>query len=217
MPPSRVAVIDYGSGNLRSAERALLRAAAESGAESDIRITADPSQVARAERIVLPGVGAFADCMAGLLAIPGMVAAMDEAVRGRGRPFLGICVGMQLLASRGHENGVHAGLGWIAGEVVRLAPDDPALKVPQTGWNALDLRHPEHPLLAGLSPGDHVYFVHSYRFRPEEPGVVIAEAGYGGPLCAMIARDSIAGTQFHPEKSQRTGLRLLANFLTWRP
>ena len=217
MPGSLVAVIDYGSGNLRSAARALMRAAGESGAAIDIRITADPVDVARAERIVLPGVGAFADCMAGLAAIPGMVEAMDEAVRGRGRPFLGICVGMQLLASRGHENGVHAGFGWVAGEVVRLAPADPALKVPQIGWNELALSRPDHPLLAGLEPGDHAYFVHSYRFQPQNRGVVLVECDYGGRVCAMIARDNIAGTQFHPEKSQRTGLRLLANFLTWRP
>jgi glutamine amidotransferase len=217
MPASRVAVIDYGSGNLRSVERALLRVAGESGAAVDIRITADPVEVARAERIVLPGVGAFADCMAGLASIPGMVPALEEAVRGRGRPFLGICVGMQLLAARGHENGVHAGLGWVEGEVIRLEPGDAGLKVPQIGWNELALSRPDHPLLAGLEPGDHAYFVHSYRFRPQDRGVVLVECDYGGRVCAMIARDNIAGTQFHPEKSQRTGLSLLSNFLAWRP
>jgi glutamine amidotransferase len=217
MPASRVAVIDYGSGNLRSVERALLRVAGESGAAVDIRITADPVEVARAERIVLPGVGAFADCMAGLASIPGMVPALEEAVRGRGRPFLGICVGMQLLADRGHENGVHAGLGWVEGEVIRLEPGDAGLKVPQIGWNELALSRPDHPLLAGLEPGDHAYFVHPFRFRPQDRGVVLVECDYGGRVCAMIARDNIAGTQFHPEKSQRTGLSLLSNFLSWRP
>ena len=217
MPASLVAVIDYGSGNLRSAERALMRAAGESGAAVDIRITADPVEVGRAERIVLPGVGAFADCMAGLVSIPGMVPALEEAVRGRGRPFLGICVGMQLLAARGHENGVHAGLGWVEGEVIRLEPGDAGLKVPQIGWNELALSRPDHPLLAGLEPGDHAYFVHSYRFRPQDRGVVLVECDYGGRVCAMIARDTIAGTQFHPEKSQRTGLSLLSKFLAWRP
>jgi glutamine amidotransferase len=212
-----VAVIDYGSGNLRSAERALLRAAAESGCAAEIRVTADPDLVRRAERIVLPGVGAFADCMAGLSGIPGMIGAMEEAVRRQGRPFLGICVGMQLLATEGHEHGVHRGLGWVAGEVVRLQPGDAALKVPQTGWNELALARAGHPLLAGISSGDHAYFVHSYQFRARERGVALAETDYGGPVLAALAAGNIAGTQFHPEKSQRTGLRLLANFLTWRP
>ena len=217
MSGATVALIDYGSGNLRSAERALIRAAAESGSAAEIRVTADPSLVARAERIVLPGVGAFAECMAGLAAAPGLIEAMTEAVQGRGRPFLGICVGMQLLAQLGHEHGVHAGLGWIDGEVVRLAPQDRALKVPQTGWNELDLLRPDHPLLAGLAAGDHAYFVHSYHFRPLDRGSVLAEVAYGGPVAAMIGAANIAGTQFHPEKSQRVGLRLLANFLAWRP
>jgi glutamine amidotransferase len=217
MAGSLLAVIDYGSGNLRSAERALIRAAAESGAAAEIRVTADPETVRRADRIVLPGVGAFADCMAGLSGIPGMIEAMEESVRRDARPFLGICVGMQLLASEGHEHGVHRGLGWIAGEVVRLAPAAPALKVPQTGWNELSFSRPDHPLLAGLDPGDHAYFVHSYHLRPQERGVALAETDYGGPVLAALAAGTIAGTQFHPEKSQRTGLRLLANFLTWRP
>jgi glutamine amidotransferase len=212
-----VAVIDYGSGNLRSAERALIRASSESGAAAEIRVTADPDMVRRAERIVLPGVGAFADCMAGLSAIPGMIEAMEERVRRQGRPFLGICVGMQLLAREGHEHGIHRGLGWIAGEVVRLAPADPVLKVPQTGWNELSLTPPEHPLLAGIAHGDHAYFVHSYHLRPQDRGAVLADTEYGGPVLAALAADTVAGTQFHPEKSQRTGLRLLANFLTWRP
>jgi imidazole glycerol-phosphate synthase subunit HisH len=217
MPPSLVAVIDYGSGNLRSAERALVRAAAESGSDVEIRIAHDPETVRRAGRIVLPGVGAFADCMAGLAAISGMIEAMDEAVRRQARPFLGICVGMQLLATESHEHGRHAGLGWIEGEVARLQPGDPALKVPQTGWNELALAHAEHPLLAGLSPGDHAYFVHSFHLRPRAPDVALAHTEYGGPVLAALAAGNIAGTQFHPEKSQRTGLRLLANFLKWRP
>ena len=212
-----VAVIDYGSGNLRSAERALIRASSESGAAAEIRVTADPDMVRRAERIVLPGVGAFADCMAGLSAIPGMIEAMEERVRRQGRPFLGICVGMQLLAREGHEHGIHRGLGWIEGAVVRLAPADPVLKVPQTGWNELALTRPEHPLLAGIAHGDHAYFVHSYHLRPQDRGAVLADTEYGGPVLAALAADTVAGTQFHPEKSQRTGLRLLANFLTWRP
>jgi glutamine amidotransferase len=217
MAASLVAVIDYGSGNLRSAERALIRASSESGAAAEIRVTADPETVRRAERIVLPGVGAFADCMAGLSGIPGMIEAMEERVRLQGRPFLGICVGMQLLACEGHEHGVHRGLGWIEGEVVRLAPGDAALKVPQTGWNEITPTRPEHPLLAGIAAGDHAYFVHSFHLRPRDRAVALAETDYGGPVLAALAAGTIAGTQFHPEKSQRTGLRLLANFLTWRP
>lgn len=212
-----VALIDYGSGNLRSAAQALQRAAAEAGVAAKIRVTAEPDLVARAERIVLPGVGAFADCMAGLAAVPGLVAAMTEAVRARGRPFLGICVGMQLLADRGLEHGVHQGLGWIAGEVVRLTPAAPALKVPQSGWNELVLKRPGHPLLAGIGQGWHAYFVHSYHLRGGDPESLLAEVEYGGPVWAMVAEGSVAGTQFHPEKSQAVGLRLLANFLSWRP
>lgn len=214
---SLVALIDYGSGNLRSAERALSRAARESGAAAEIRVTADPQTVLRADRIVLPGVGAFADCMSGLAAIPGMAAAMEESARFRGRPFLGICVGMQLLATLGHEHGVHRGLGWIEGEVVPLDPGVAGLKVPQTGWNELTLLRTDHPLLDGLASGDHAYFVHSYHLRARDRAVVAAETEYGGPVAAMIAAGSLAGTQFHPEKSQRVGLRLLANFLAWRP
>ena len=217
MPRSSLALIDYGSGNLRSAERALARAAAESGAAIEIRTTDHPDEIAAAERIVLPGVGAFADCMAGLKAVPGLIPALEETVRARGVPFLGVCVGMQLLAELGEEHGSHAGLGWIAGTVRRLAPVDPALKVPQTGWNELALRRSDHRLLAGLAPGDHAYFVHSYALQLDDSSPLLAEVDYGGPVCAMIARDNIAGTQFHPEKSQRTGLRLLANFLAWKP
>ena len=212
-----LALIDYGSGNLRSAERALARAAAESGHRIEIIVTSDPQTVSRAERIVLPGVGAFADCMAGLAAVPGLIEAMTQSVRQRGQPFLGICVGMQLLAGRGHEHGTHAGLGWIEGEVVRLAPHDPTLKIPQTGWNELDLLQGGHPLLEGLVAGDHAYFVHSYHFRPRTPGAVLAEVTYGETVAAMVSEENIAGTQFHPEKSQRVGLRILSNFLTWKP
>jgi glutamine amidotransferase len=212
-----LALIDYGSGNLRSAERALARAAAESGQRIEITVTSDPQTVSRAERIVLPGVGAFADCMAGLAAVPGLIEAMTQSVRQRGQPFLGICVGMQLLAGRGHEHGTHAGLGWIEGEVVRLAPHDPTLKIPQMGWNELDLLQGGHPLLEGLVAGDHAYFVHSYHFRPRTPGAVLAEVTYGETVAAMVTEENIAGTQFHPEKSQRVGLRILSNFLTWKP
>lgn len=211
-----VAIIDYGSGNLRSAAKALERAAAESGAAARIAVTADAEQVAAAERVVLPGVGAFADCLRGLCALPGMIEALEETVRRRGRPFLGICVGMQLMAERGFEHGRHAGLGWIGGEVVPIAPTDPALKVPHMGWNTLLPRRP-HPVLAGIEAEMHAYFVHSYRFAPRDPADVLAETDYGGALAAVIGRDNLVGTQFHPEKSQRVGLRLLANFLAWRP
>lgn len=217
MSSATLALIDYGSGNLRSAERALARAAAESGQRIEITVTSDPQTVSRAERIVLPGVGAFADCMAGLAAVPGLIEAMTQSVRQRGQPFLGICVGMQLLAGRGHEHGTHAGLGWIEGEVVRLAPHDPTLKIPQMGWNELDLLQGGHPLLEGLVAGDHAYFVHSYHFRPRTPGAVLAEVTYGETVAAMVTEENIAGTQFHPEKSQRVGLRILSNFLTWKP
>ena len=217
MSSATLALIDYGSGNLRSAERALARAAAESGHRIEIIVTSDPDTVSRAERIVLPGVGAFADCMAGLAAVPGLIEAMTQSVRQRGQPFLGICVGMQLLAGRGHEHGTHAGLGWIEGEVVRLAPHDPTLKIPQMGWNELDLLQGGHPLLEGLVAGDHAYFVHSYHFRPRRPGAVLAKVTYGETVAAMVTEENIAGTQFHPEKSQRVGLRILSNFLTWKP
>ncbi|MBM3564746.1 MAG: imidazole glycerol phosphate synthase subunit HisH [Alphaproteobacteria bacterium] len=213
----RVAIIDYGSGNLRSAAKAFARAAADNGIKADIAVTADAGEVARADRIVLPGVGAFADCKRGLVALSGMIAAMEDAVRGRGRPFLGICVGMQLLATTGREHGTHAGLGWLAGEVGPLAPADPRLKIPHMGWNNLDFRAGAHPLLVGLVPGAHAYFVHSYAMTCRDASDVVATADYGGPVTAVVARGNIAGTQFHPEKSQATGLRLIANFLTWTP
>jgi glutamine amidotransferase len=211
-----VALIDYGSGNLRSAEKALARAAAESGSGHEIVVTDDPAVVADAERIVLPGVGAFADCMRGLSAVPGMIGALKAGVIDQGKPFLGICVGMQLLASVGREFGDHPGLGWIEGEVVRLAPSDGALKIPHMGWNELKILH-GHPVLAGIDDGAHAYFVHSFELRTANRANLLATSDYGGAVTAAIVRDNIVGTQFHPEKSQAVGLRLLANFLGWRP
>jgi len=214
-----VAVIDYGSGNLHSAAKALERAARESKSGQTITVTNDPEKVWRAERVVLPGVGAFADCKRGLDAISGMVEALAETVRERGRPFFGICVGMQLLAERGRENVVTQGLGWIEGEVDRIAPKDASLKIPHMGWNTLVPKRP-HPLLEGITLGPtglHGYFVHSYQLQPAKADDLLAEADYGGPVTAMVVRDNIAGTQFHPEKSQRLGLALLANFLRWKP
>jgi imidazole glycerol-phosphate synthase subunit HisH len=214
-----VAVIDYGSGNLHSAAKALERAARESGIGEKIEVTNNPEVVRHADRIVLPGVGAFADCKRGLDAVPGMVVAMSEAVRERGRPFFGICVGMQLMAERGRENVVTEGLGWIDGEVDRIAPADTSLKIPHMGWNTLEPKR-RHALLDGIALGPeglHAYFVHSYQLQPANKADLVAEADYGGPVTAMVARDNLAGTQFHPEKSQRLGLALLANFLRWKP
>ena len=209
-----VALIDYGSGNLASAAKALARAAADT--KHEIVVTADPADVKAAERVVLPGVGAFADCMRGLSAVPGMVPMLREKVLKEGAPFLGICVGMQLLATVGKEFGEHLGLGWIAGEVVKIAPADPALKIPHMGWNELKILQ-RHKLLDGVESGAHAYFVHSYQFVPALPDDLIATTDYGGPLTAMIGNENIAGTQFHPEKSQATGLKLLSNFLKWKP
>ncbi|HSI42684.1 MAG TPA: imidazole glycerol phosphate synthase subunit HisH [Xanthobacteraceae bacterium] len=214
-----VALIDYGSGNLHSAGKALERAAREAGLDTKVLVTSDPEAVRRAARIVLPGVGAYADCRRGLDAVPGMMAALSEAVLERGRPFLGICVGLQLLAERGLEHGSTPGFGWIKGEVARLEPDDAALKIPHMGWNGLDVRRP-HALLDGIPTGAHgldAYFVHSYHFKLTDAQDLVATAAYGGPVTAMVARGNIAGTQFHPEKSQRLGLALLANFLRWAP
>lgn len=214
-----VAIIDYGSGNLHSAAKAFERAAREIGQAGPIRVTSDPDVVREAERIVLPGVGAFADCRRGLLAIDGMVEAMTEAVERRGAPFLGICVGMQLLAERGLEHGLTRGLGWIAGEVVPIAPGDPALKIPHMGWNNLAVKQP-HALLRDIPTGEqglHAYFVHSYHLQPSDPGDILATTDYGDALTAIVGRDTIVGVQFHPEKSQTMGLRLISNFLRWRP
>ena len=217
MTPAAIVIIDYGSGNLRSAAKAFERAIDEAGLDLNVEVTNNPDAVATAERIVLPGVGAFADCMRGLAALPGMVEALERAVLKEAKPFLGICLGIQLLASIGHEHGDHDGLGWIAGEVVPIQPMDPGLKIPHMGWNTLALDESGHPLLDGLENGDHVYFVHSYQFRPEAAEHVLAHTDYGGTIAALIGLDNIAGTQFHPEKSQRAGLRLIRNFLTWRP
>ncbi len=214
-----IAIIDYGSGNLHSAAKAFERAAREGGLNSSIVVTSDPEAVLRAERVVLPGVGAFADCRRGLLAIEGMVEAMTEAVVKRGSPFLGICVGMQLLAERGLEHGVTPGLGWIGGEVIPIAPENPALKIPHMGWNNLDLGRP-HALLRDIPTGErglHAYFVHSYHLQASNPGDVLATTDYGGGLTAVVGRETIVGVQFHPEKSQAMGLRLISNFLRWRP
>ena len=214
-----VAIIDYGSGNLHSAAKAFERAAHESGHDQPIVVTSDPDLVARADRVVLPGVGAFADCRRGLDAIAGMVEALDARVRREARPFLGICVGMQLMAERGREYEVTQGLGWIPGEVDRIAPADPELKIPHMGWNTLNAAKP-HPLLDGIAVGPqglHAYFVHSYHLKPDRRADLVAEADYGGPVTAIVGRDTMVGTQFHPEKSQRLGLRLIANFLKWNP
>ena len=212
-----VAIVDYGSGNLRSAAKAFERAARESASGHDIVVSGDPKVVERAERIVLPGVGAFADCRAGLYAVSGMVEVLQREVVERGKPFLGICVGMQLMATRGVEYGTHRGLDWIKGDVVRITPADRHLKIPHMGWNELVDVATTHPLLAGIALKDHAYFVHSYELRTESADTVLARTDYGGKLTAMVGRANMAGTQFHPEKSQRTGLTLIANFLRWKP
>ncbi|MDP6473291.1 MAG: imidazole glycerol phosphate synthase subunit HisH [Alphaproteobacteria bacterium] len=209
-----VVIIDYGSGNLRSAAKAFERAAGTDGGE--IRVSDKAEEVAKAERIVLPGVGAFADCKRGVEALPGLREALEEAVIGRGVPFLGICVGMQLMARVGFENGEHEGFGWIDAEVVALTPAN-GLKVPHMGWNDLVIAEPGHAVLAGLDSGTHAYFVHGFHLRPARPSEVIATVEYGEALCAVVGRDNMIGTQFHPEKSQQAGLRLIANFLSWRP
>lgn len=219
---STAAVVDYGSGNLHSAGKALERAAREGGSGVRVVVTSDPKEVLAADRIVLPGVGAFADCHAGLEAVAGLKDAISEQVIDKGRPFLGICVGMQLMATRGLEFGTHAGLGWIAGEVRGIAPTDPALKIPHMGWNTLLPvgAGADHPLFSGIPLGPdgwHAYFVHSFHFVPEDERHVLARTDYGGPITAAVGRDNLFGTQFHPEKSQALGLKLLANFLAWSP
>ena len=215
----RVVIIDYGSGNLHSAAKAFERAARESADETTVQVTSDPKAVAAADRIVLPGVGAFADCKRGLIAIAGLREALEDAVLVKARPFLGICVGMQLLADRGREFEVTQGLGWIGGEVRAIEPNDPALKIPHMGWNTLDVARP-HALLEGIPTGEgglHAYFVHSYHLAGAARDLIVAETNYGGPVTAMVAKGNIAGTQFHPEKSQTLGLKLIANFLKWTP
>ncbi len=211
-----VTLIDYGSGNLHSAAKSFEKAARALPGGLDVRVTKDADLVAAADGIVLPGVGAFADCMAGLAAVPGMAQALEEAVIAKGRPFLGICVGMQLMAARGFEHGEHQGLGWIESEVRALEPRDPALKIPHMGWNTLDFTQ-RHPVLNGLDAGVHAYFVHSYHMVAARAQDVLATTDYGGSLSAVIGRDNMVGTQFHPEKSQKTGLKLITNFLEWRP
>jgi imidazole glycerol-phosphate synthase subunit HisH len=214
-----VAIIDYGSGNLHSVAKAFERTAGEAGLAESINVTSDPNVVRRADRIVLPGVGAFADCRRGLDAVPGMVEALTESVRERGRPFFGVCVGMQLMASRGLEYETTEGLGWIPGDVKAITPDDPSLKIPHMGWNTLEARR-DHALLDGIPTGPdglHAYFVHSYALQPEDAGDVVATCAYGGPITALVARDNMAGAQFHPEKSQTLGLQMIANFLRWSP
>lgn len=214
-----IALIDYGSGNLHSAAKAFERAARALELPEKVVVTRDPETVYRADRIVLPGVGAFADCRKGLDALDGMVDAMTQAVRGKARPFFGICVGMQLMATQGKEHVTTPGLDWISGDVEKIAPRDESLKIPHMGWNTLDLAR-EHPVLEKLPLGDkgrHAYFVHSYHLNAASEGDVVARADYGGPLTAIVAKDTMFGTQFHPEKSQRFGLALIANFLKWKP
>ncbi len=214
-----VAIIDYGSGNLHSAAKAFERTAREQDSALAVKVTSDPEEVRGAERIVLPGVGAFADCRQGLERIPGMIEALEDAVRRKGKPFLGICVGLQLMAERGLEHGPSPGLGWIEGEVRAIAPSDASLKIPHMGWNTLDLRQ-EHDLFQGIPTGEsglNAYFVHSYHFVPANADALVATTDYGGPVTAFVAKDNLAGSQFHPEKSQKLGLALIANFLKWKP
>lgn len=215
----RVAIIDYGSGNLRSATKAFERAAGQAGIPAEIDLTDDADRVRTADRIVLPGVGAYADCRAGLDAVPGMVEAIEEAVVSKARPFLGICVGMQLMSDRGLEKTVTKGFGWIAGDVKEIKPNDPSLKIPQIGWNTIHVKH-SHPLFQGIPTGPdgmHAYFVHSYHLDARHQEDVLAVADYGGSVTAAVERGNLAGTQFHPEKSQMLGLALIANFLRWKP
>ena len=213
----KLAIIDYGSGNLRSCAKAFERAVADTGHAASVLVTNQAHEVRAADRIVLPGVGAFADCRRGLQETPGMVEALEDAVLRQGRPFLGICVGMQLMAERGLEHGVHHGLGWIPGEVVRLEPTDPNLKVPHMGWNGLDFPPQLHPLFADIAPGTDAYFVHSYHLLCTQPTQRLATVDYGGAITAAVGRDNLVGVQFHPEKSQATGLKIIANFLKWAP
>jgi imidazole glycerol-phosphate synthase subunit HisH len=215
----QVAIIDYGSGNLRSAAKAFERSARESGIAAEIILTDRAETVANADRIVLPGVGAYADCKAGLAAVPGMIDALNNAVITNARPFLGICVGMQLMSSRGLEKTITPGLGWIDGDVVEMTPHDPSLKIPQIGWNTINLAR-AHPVFAGIETGDrglNAYFVHSYHFQTRSNEYRLATVDYGGPMTAAVARDNMIGTQFHPEKSQTLGLALIRNFLRWKP
>ncbi|MDA0262457.1 MAG: imidazole glycerol phosphate synthase subunit HisH [Proteobacteria bacterium] len=221
----RVVIIDYGSGNLRSAAKSFERAAREQSSTIELLVTSSARDVAAADRVVLPGVGAFAACYQGLRAQPDLVEALEEIVIRRARPFLGICVGMQLMATTSEEQGSHRGLGWIAGNVVAIeasGEEQPnelpgGRRVPHMGWNDLEIRRPDHPLLTGLKDGDNFYFVHGYALQPNDPAAILATTSYGGHITAVICRDNMAGTQFHPEKSQTLGLRMITNFLEWRP
>ncbi|RKF14865.1 imidazole glycerol phosphate synthase subunit HisH [Roseovarius spongiae] len=208
-------IVDYESGNLHSAEKAFQRMAREAGA-GVVTVTSDPELIRRADRVVLPGDGAFPACRAALFDHRGVFEALEEAVVARARPFMGICIGMQMMATRGLEHAPTPGFDWIAGTVAPITPADPALKVPHMGWNDLVLERP-HPVFDGVESGDHAYFVHSYQFRVEDPDQLLAHVNYGGPVTAIVGRDTMIGTQFHPEKSHATGLRIIANFLRWRP
>ncbi len=215
----KISIIDYGSGNLRSAQKAFERAAFERGINAEVQVTADPEIVEKSDRIVLPGVGAFRDCRDGVQAIDGMKEVLHEQVFINAKPFFGICVGMQLMAVRGLEGKETSGFGWITGQVERITVSDPDLKIPHMGWNTLDVSSP-HPLLNGIRTGEgglHAYFVHSYHFNTTDKADCVATTEYGGQVTAMIARDNMVGTQFHPEKSQNLGLALISNFLTWAP
>ncbi|MDM7849575.1 imidazole glycerol phosphate synthase subunit HisH [Pseudochrobactrum kiredjianiae] len=215
----RVAIIDYGSGNLKSVAKAFERAVSDMGSPIHVDVTSDAKAVLAADHIVLPGVGAYADCRRGLDAVAGMVDALDEAVQHKARPFLGVCVGMQLLSTRGLEKSTTNGLNWVQGDVREMKPSDPALKIPQIGWNTIELKH-DHPVFKNIATGEHglhAYFVHSYMFDVKNSADVLATTSYGETVTAAIARDNIVGTQFHPEKSQRLGLKLITNFLKWKP
>lgn len=217
--PETVAIVDYGSGNLRSAEKAFARAAAEAGQPATIVVTSDAEIIRSADRIVLPGVGAFGDCMAGLTAIDGMVNVLTEVVIKHGVPFFGICVGMHLMAETGFEHGEHSGLGWLQGTVKPVEPTDRTLKIPHMGWNTVQLTEAgrTHPVARTLGADDHAYFVHSYQMQLDEPNALLGFADHGGPVTAIVGRDNMIGTQFHPEKSQTVGLKLISAFLEWRP
>lgn len=215
----KIAIIDYGSGNLRSATKAFERAARENDLDAEIVLTDRAEQVAAADKVVLPGVGAYRDCAHGLAAVDGMIEALNDAVTAKGRPFLGICVGMQLMSTRGLEKIPTEGFDWIPGDVVEMVPENPDLKIPQIGWNTIRLAN-SHPLFQDIPTGDgglHAYFVHSYHLEPKSPDHIVAETDYGGSVTAAVARDNLIGTQFHPEKSQKLGLTLIANFLKWSP
>ncbi len=218
----KTVIIDYGSGNLRSAEKSIIRAATAIGIEMDVVVSSSIDDVLTADKIILPGVGAYGDCMAGLKGLDGMIEALDEVVIKNAKPFLGICVGMQLMSTAGLEHGKTEGLNWIGGTVEKMTikndeNSDRVLKIPHMGWNDLYLDHEDHPLLKDINDGDHVYFVHSYHFKADQPSHILAHVNYGEAITAMIGRDNIIGTQFHPEKSQKVGLQFLANFLQWSP